>query len=394
MKWINRGEELKNLKNGLDKENIYIYGAGEYGRGLLERLKPVEDRIVFIDGNKRKQEEGYCNRQVISPESLSPELIKNAILIVAASENNTAIIIKKLLIMGLEENKDFFKYRTFIDIFLPVYLYYFANKMYFQDMTILITEKCTLRCKKCAPMYPYLKNPKNRTLEQIKEDLDQLFSQVDYVWNLIFTGGEPFVHPQFCDILKYTIDKYREKFCHIQIISNGTIIPNRDVLEFIGEHYKYIYIYISNYAPYIENERLKGIFHECVRAFDDYKVKYELGDSGNWVDFGFAENVKKSKRKENEIYLKRFFDDCNSSCRAFYKGHFIYCVPAYYSDIAINDTGEEEADKDNFYVPDGTEELLEWSLGFNKKGYLDMCRFCDGYITINPNLIEPAEQLT
>ncbi len=390
MKWINRGEEFRNLRKVFCKEKIYIYGAGEYGKSLFERLKLVENQIVFIDGNRKKQEEGYCNRKVISPEFLSRELIKDAIFIVAASESNTAIIIKKLLMMGLEENRDFFRYRTFIDLFLPIYLYYSANKIYFQDITILITEKCTLKCKKCAPMYPYLKNPKHRTLEQIKEDLDKLFSQVDYVWDLIFTGGEPFVHPQFYDVVKYTIDKYREKFCHIQIISNGTVVPNRNILKIMGSERKEVYVSVSNYSSYIKNENLKRKFNECLNLFNIYNVKYELNNSESWVDFGFAENSK-NNRIEDESYLKQFFDDCNSSCRAFYKGHFIYCVPAYYSDIAINGIGG--GDKDNFYVPDGPEELLEWNLGFNKKGYLDMCKFCDGYITINHNLIKPAEQL-
>lgn len=391
MRWINKGKELQNLKDKVCKEKIYIYGAGEYGKGLFERLRPVQNQIVFIDGNRRKQEEGYCGRKVISPEFLSSELIDNAILIVAASENNTAIIIKKLLIMGLEENKDFFRYRTFIDVFLPIYLYYCSNKIYFQDITILVTEKCTLRCKKCAPMYPYLKSPSHRTLEQVKEDLDRLFDYVDYVWDLIFTGGEPFIHPQFYDILEYAINTYKEKFGHIQIISNGTIVPDKKLLEVMADESEKLYVSVSNYISYIKNETLKRKFNKCIEKFIEYKVNYEFNNSENWVDFGFADNAKRYGHTE-ESYLRVFFDDCNSSCRAFYKGHFIYCVPAYYSDIAIYDSGER--DKDNFYLPDRMEDLLEWSLGFNRKGYLDMCRICNGYITINPNLIKPAEQLS
>ncbi|MCI8981299.1 MAG: radical SAM protein [Hungatella sp.] len=393
MKWKNRGEEFLKLKDNILKKRVYIYGAGDYGKKLFERMRIVRDQIVFIDGNKKKQKEGYCNRAVIPPERLSFELIENAILVVAASENNTAIIIKKLLLMGLEENRDFFRYRTFIDVFLPIYLYYSVNKVYFQDITILVTERCSLRCKKCAPMYPYLKNPRHRTLEQVKADLDQLFTHVDYVWDLIFTGGEPFIHPQFYDIIKYTINNYMEKFGHIQIISNGTVVPKTEILEIMAGRRKDLYVSVSNYMPFLKSGCLKRKFSECIRSFNEYKVSYELNGSENWVDFGFADNIKTSKKIEDKQYLSRFFDDCNSSCRAFYKGHFIYCVPAFYSDIAINDKEEMDYDNDNFYFPEGSAELLEWSLGFNNKGYLDMCKLCNGYITINSNFIKPAEQL-
>ena len=95
----------------------------------------------------------------------------------------------------------------------------------------MVTEKCTLKCRDCAPCYPNLKNARHRSFEEVKEDIDLLFSKADYIWDLIFTGGEPFLNKEFGRMLEYVMEHYASQYHHIQIISNATIIPSDDICE-------------------------------------------------------------------------------------------------------------------------------------------------------------------
>lgn len=37
-------------------------------------------------------------------------------------------------------------------------------------------------------------------------------------------------------------------------------------------------------------------------------------------------------------------------------------------------------------------ELMEFRMGYNKKGYVDFCKKCAGFVDINENIVEPAKQ--
>ena len=63
-------------------------------------------------------------------------------------------------------------------------------------------------------------------IERLKYNFDVFFDNVDYVYEYTLLGGEPLVHKNIADITSYLGDKYEEKIGQINLISNGTIIPN------------------------------------------------------------------------------------------------------------------------------------------------------------------------
>lgn len=388
MKWMNKGHELEGLGESLyihDWKKIYIYGAGEVGEDVYGKIRFLDIPIEFADSNIQKQRDGFKGIPVISPKKIFHE---GAVIVVAASRYNTETIIKNITCSSCGE------YREGVNVFsassflsLPLYMYssYVEKKLYFQDITILVTEKCTLKCRDCAPCYPYLKNARHRFFDEVKSDIDAFFAKVDYVWDLILTGGEPFLNKDFGKILQYVKEQYPSKYHHIQIISNATLVPSDSTCEILQDTARG-YISISDYTK--ENIWMKERLRRFTEKMDAYDIHYEIPQVESWCDFGFRDKNHPMKSKE-ELIDK--FDNCRCTCRAFHEGRFVFCLHSFYASRALYD-GQPE-DKDNCFISGSKSEMMEWNLGYSEKGYLDMCAKCNGYITINQHKIAPGIQM-
>lgn len=90
-----------------------------------------------------------------------------------------------------------------------------------------ITDNCNLRCKHCY-MEDYSRN-EILSLENAKVIIDKI---IEYTRNLnlnlefSITGGEPLMHPNVFDIIKYI--KFKNNMSKIYILTNGTLI-NEDI---------------------------------------------------------------------------------------------------------------------------------------------------------------------
>ena len=95
----------------------------------------------------------------------------------------------------------------------------------------------------------------------------------------------------------------------------------------------------------------------------------------------------------DEEYLIKVFDACRMPCREVRENRFYYCVMARsVSDNLKFYVGQKDyLDLDGLTGKEYKKELLEFTLGYSDKGYLDMCRHCNGAEARNCP-IPPAEQ--
>jgi organic radical activating enzyme len=112
-------------------------------------------------------------------------------------------------------------------------------------LQLIVTEKCSLRCKNCANLMQYFTNPQHMNLEQIYRDIDILFSKVDWIRDFFVFGGEAFLHKQLPEILEYAA-KYRRQFGLLIAITNGTVVPNDSTLQVMKE--QEMFVSISDYG--------------------------------------------------------------------------------------------------------------------------------------------------
>lgn len=387
MQWTNKGHQFDKIAEKLKSfQTIYIYGAGETGRNVAEMVSFLGTGICFVDRDKSKQLSGVNHNPVISPEEFDSKILcreDQFIIVFAVKRYDYLYMAKHLLGEGYRENIDFFFHDTFLAMYLNILSVYKFNKVYIEQMTQMVTTYCSLRCKECMMSIPYLKNKKHTPLERLKEDADLLFSKVDFIKNYGPGGGEIFLYPDLGQFITYIIENYSNQIGTILLITNATVLPDKTVMKVIADNG--LRIKISSYETVEGWKEKRDMF---VALCEESGVAYYEQKIDAWIDMGW--NEKKDLTKHRAQFM---FDQCSMICRGFKDGTEHYCLHGLYTNTArsiCGANGEELNFMDNYT---DKKTILEYNLGYSRKGYLEICSQCNGYFGINKNQICVAEQL-
>ena len=392
MKWTNCGHELDDYAEILRKlhiTSIYIFGCGEYGIPLADLLLQKNLFAGFIDNNQEKQGRFERGRQILSLENyVKSEAYRNSHIVVAASAYNQEIIKEQLNQSGLIEGRDFFLYNDFLYKIYPIIMTYEYDTSFVALAQISLTERCTLKCKKCAhACYAVSKETEDLLLDEVYRSADEFFAKVDMIQEFVLIGGEPLLYQQLGDAITYIGEKYREQINLFCITTNGTIVPSEQILKLCKKYN--VLFRISNYT--VALPRLERNIRLLVEALEKYEITYILNNPDlAWMDYGF----ESFERVEDETEWIKAFSECGTPCREVRNSHYYYCVMARSVSENLN-FGVGEDDYLDLRELDGAgykKRLLEYNLGYSNKGYLDMCRYCRGK-DANNYPIPAAEQV-
>jgi len=182
------------------------------------------------------------------------------------------------------------------------------------DLMIGLTSRCTLNCDKCFARVPEVRNLQNMgdiPLSVLKDDLRNLFSCVDHIYNLVFSGGEAFMHPDLHEIIRICADS--GKTANIAVLTNGTIIPDEKLLKALKE--ANVTVKISKYPKELQPrvEELKAVLQTNEIPF------YHLM-GGYWYDVSSPGQLQPGS-------AKRRFQLCASKmCLSYFKGKLHLCA--------------------------------------------------------------------
>lgn len=392
MKWKNRGHEIDQYAKNItliqnSQRRFYIFGAGVLGRELLIVLRAYGCTTAFIDNNAEKQKSKVEGMDVISLDKYLEA--KDGMIVVAASVVNSFEIVKQLETRSLKHEEDFWLYNEFNNYIFPIISTFFYNKSYVSLAQITLTERCSLKCKKCAHGCYAVDNSlsKDLTLQQVFKSADSFFAKVDYIKEFVLIGGEPLLYKELGQAICYIGEKYRKQIGIYSITTNGTIVPSEEVLIACKKYH--VLFRISNYSKQLP--RLKDAYQRLTGVLEQYDIDYILGkEEAEWKDYGFDYLDRKANKEE----LIEVFDTCKTPCREIRENKFYYCVMARsVSDNLGYHIGEDDyLDLDKLHGQDYKKEFLEFMLGYSKKGYLDMCNHCNGAEAKN-YVIPAAEQV-
>lgn len=375
MKWKNKGHEFDEVAKEILDENseYYLWGAGAYGMNFYNEFKNKINIIGIVDTNKKGQ-------IIDGIEINSPDIIEK--------KDNLKVILTcswKSQIYPILEEKGFVKYKDFFDyiIFTSIFNMYLNKVLSLMQLTCPITEKCTLRCKKCVALVPYIKKPINFEKDKIMKNLESTFKIVDEVKILTLSGGDVIIHPNLNEIIQSIGDKYLGKQIKtIEILTNAIVMPTEDTLEILKKYS--IVVRISNYG---EQTKCRQKPEQLTELLNNNKIESYTMVYDTWIDFGYPQESNNVKN------LVDFFDNCgNSNCVAIYDQKIFNCG---YS-IGAQQVGYCEYDEYDYF--DLTKnvnkmELMEFVLGYSKKGYLEYCKKCNGFFNVNKKEVIAGEQL-
>ena len=379
MHWSNKGHELDNIAKKIPFKKFILYGAGKIGKSVYKDIKWTNQVKAFCDRNwqELKTEAFFHNVDIIDIDKLL--MIKDEVIVILCIEADEEIcnLFRKL---GFEENRDFFRWQSFLNYYFPIYTTYYLDKLFLRQIEISITDVCTLRCKNCCNFMPYVKNPKHRGLEDVLTDVAVLFEKVDYIERFIIYGGEPFIYPKLTTLIEHLSEEYAERVGKIVLYTNGTVILKKELVDTLKKFdVMLVWSVYKNLSSEIQNRQKE--FERIVNQNDISLFKIDTIDW--WNDYGFFE------WKNNNVNMENFVTICNSTCRGYLNGKMIWCVQAMQAGLVIKN---RQFDIYNCLdLSDSSKkEIMEFNLGY-LEGVPEMCNHCRGSNSIKK--IPVAEQL-
>lgn len=248
--------------------------------------------------------------------------------------------------------------------------------VFFPQIEIALTTRCSLRCKDCSNLMQYYEKPKDCSLEINMASVTNFLSEVDYVDRFILLGGEPFLYKELPIILEKILSS--EKVKRVWIYSNGTILPQDMKLLELMSNKKFL-LFISNYG------KLSTKLNEIKLLCSEKNIALKIADENSeWISAGSI-----SKRGRSNKELKAQFKNCGLSCYNMLNGKLCYCArssSALELGIVKNEVCVDLLEKD------GLRNRLITFL-HKKHQYLETCDYCD-LGTVNCKKVEKAIQIT
>ena len=399
MKWNDRGHEYDVFGRNFIGKDIYIYGAGNNGRNIFNKLGFLDCVDAFIDRDIGKQGKCFCGKPVLPPNQIFNKKDTTHIIIISIENKEIASQVEwRLLRRSYEKNKDFFYYDDFVprddtsdykdNFYLRIYSIYSKNKIWLDSTAIYPSTACNLNCKNCLAYTPEIHHNRIKTLNEVKDEVDIFFEWVDFVRWFQISGGETQLWPYLCDLVEYIGNIYRDRIGQrFEIVTNGSIIPSDRLLELMQRHN--MNMVIDDYGDSYDVWNLQNHSLEIVNKLKERDISFIYDKPEKWVNLGLLECDNSDKNLED------YYDDCSIPFNANEYGRIYSCA---YADFAVK-AGLLEDSKDEYFdlhqakTKDSKKEFVEFTLGFSNKGYSELCTKCYGWVeTINSHYVPAAVQ--
>ena len=380
------------LKN---RHRFFIFGAGKLGLELMQTLKRFRSFACFVDNDIEKQRHGWYGGHVISLDAYKARDNKD-LLVLACSEKHRKNIELQMQASGMLCGYHYLYIKEFLQRVLPLYVCTQFHENYVSLSQICVTERCTLKCKKCAHgCYAVPRDAQDMSLDMVKASADNYFAHVDYTGKFHLIGGEPLLYNDLSQAVEYIGSHYGPQIQTLCITTNGTIVPGDDVLQACKRYN--VLVLISNYS--VALPRLVQQHEKLTRTLSSWGIKFVLGEADKeWTDYGFdyVDRGAFSDKLSNDkvVMLRKVFDACDTNCREVRGSKLYYCVQAR---ACAENLGYPVGQADYLDLGkldqtiESKQRLAEFESGVLDKGFLDMCNYCNGSERFL-HLIPAAEQ--
>ena len=185
-----------------------------------------------------------------------------------------------------------------------------SRRIVLPRVSLPVTTRCTLNCDKCIAHIPDIKKRRDIPSRDLLQDLQVLFSGVDYIYTLNLNGGEAFLHPELDKIIRACADS--GKAGNMELTTNGTVVPDAAVLTALRD--ANVMVKISGYPPALQPNAAK-----LKQALEENGVHYIYQKSAFWYDSG------DHSRLQDGLERRRFSVCAQRLCMPLYYGKLYLC---------------------------------------------------------------------
>lgn len=374
---------------------IIIFGAGIVGEVLFKACAEAGLKVeCFSDNNLNKTKKPFCNLSVIHTPILKTKY-KEAIFLISAADIKD--VVDQLRDLGFSRwypgsllLKDFNLYqdefsapREFVEYAVAAAIlcqdnYLMPDKLFLRSIDMIITERCSLKCRNCSNLTQYYQDPQDADLKELLKDIDRLSAIIDEVNEFRVLGGEPLMNREAHLIIKRLIDEPKAK--RVVIYTNGTIIPREEQIESLKDNK--VLFFITDYGPFSRD------LNNLTQKLLSHKIAFYVQKAGGWTD---CSRIKKQNRRLEQ--QKEIFGNCCAKNTITLSGGNLFRCPFSANAHRLRAVPDFKNDYVNIF---DVREIKEMKMKIKSflldKKFLETCDYCSGRSFGDPE-IAPARQI-
>lgn len=226
-----------------------------------------------------------------------------------------------------------------------------------------LTHHCNLNCRSCTHYAPLAK-PWFKDIHEYIKEIARLAELTDnYIPTIRLLGGEPLLHSMVIDFCYITRQAFPNS--HIELVTNGILLPNMDnnFYNTMNEHN--IAIYLSDYNL---SQNIKSTLEE--------KLKPDLirmGSRGTMIKPALHLTEATSSKDVFQTCRQLFGEHCTN----LRDGYIYHCPTAAYFDFLLEYFGLELK---NFSITNNGINIFDNDISAIKaflNSPSDFCKYCD-----------------
>lgn len=172
--------------------------------------------------------------------------------------------------------------------------YLHPEKLSVQSVDLMITEKCSMKCRDCSNLMQYYEHPENADLAQMYEMIDGLCANMDEIYEFRVIGGEPFMHKDLHTVVEYVSKK--PNVLKVSIFTNATIVPREHQWQAL-QHEK-VRLFITDYDALSRN------IVNLIAELDRRKVAYVAEKANNWTNCATLEKHDRTVAENEALFAQ------------------------------------------------------------------------------------------
>lgn len=317
---------------GFFDRNSYLHGA-IYENTHIERARYMPDTTVvvcsdnfFNEISKELQSIGYKDANIksicdfelkdINENEIAKDLNLDDIYHLLGY-GDASIYVKAKKLFCLSENNiqiDEFEGQTRKEVYRDQQG---NGHIILKRLEVDVTTRCTLRCKNCCNMMQYFSHPNDIDVDVVINDYNRMLELIDWTDDVMPIGGETLLYRNLGKLVEeiYKNPNTSKKVGIVRVPTNGTILPNDEILKEFSKHN--LVVEISNYGS--KSRKIDELIEKLIR----YKIKYIVMNIQWWSNVQQYVPAETIKSEKELLELRK--GGCVTLCRVIDQGKFYLC---------------------------------------------------------------------
>lgn len=216
--------------------------------------------------------------------------------------------------------------------------YIHPEKLAVQSIDLIVTERCSMKCRDCSNLMQYYEKPENAELDEMLATIDLISAKMDEVYEVRVIGGEPFMNKEVHLVVEKLASK--DNIAKVSIFTNATIVPKEH--QWAALMHPKVYFFVTEY---LQSRNLQPLITELEKR----KIAYVSEKANGWTDCASLEKHNRTV-KENQALWQAC---CAKNLATLHDGRLYRCpfsanadalsaVPDYKEDYLIVKEAEKE----------------------------------------------------